>query len=222
MNATNDNIWDAKRLVKEYILLADSLDSVKGNYEMLDWPDQIKAQRLASAISACLGVELDTGNPLLIIGKVFNCYCSRTFCEGSWAESKPCPITKEKFDEAIAMIKEVVGEKFSEDRYGISDYGYQRMAILEWLFKYRKLTYGLTQCTAGLLAGNSAIYNAIHVAEELYLKPIQEGSEKVDTIIATLLGTPFEQSFKEEELIEKHHFPTTTDKELTDWWIDNL
>lgn len=222
MSVTNNNIWDAKRLVQEYVKLADSLDAVKGNYEMLDWPEQIKSQRLASAICACLGVELDTSNPLLIIGKVFNCYNSRTFCEGSWAEVETYPITKEKFDEAIVMVKEVIGENFSEDRYGDRDYGRKRIYLLEWLFKYRKLTHGLTQCTAGLLAGNAAIYNAIHVAKELYLKPIQEGDEKVDAIIATLLGTPFEQSFKEEELIEKHHFPTTTDKELLDWWIDNL
>lgn len=51
---------------------------------------------------------------------------------------------------------------------------------------------------------------------------MKEYNDKVDDVIVLLLGKTFYRSFTERELIEQHNYPSTTDKELLEWMIDNF
>lgn len=209
---TDNPVWDAKRLVREYIKIAKDLEFAGGDFQKLDWADQIRSLRIASVISACTGEEMDQTNPLPAIGRVFNRTRSRM----------DYPLADDKYDTVMAMIHELIGGAYSMNHFDGDDRHRERFYVFEWLLRFRRQSYLLTQYASGLLAGNSGIFNALNVIRKLYFVPMAQADEQVDTLIAMLLGTPFEKTFLEEELISTYHFPTVTDRELDDWWIDNL
>lgn len=209
---TDNPVWDAKRLVREYIKMARDLEFAHGDFQKLDWADQIRSLRIASVICACTGEEMDPTNPLPVIERVFNRSRSRV----------DYPLTNDRHDAAMAKIREVIGDAYSMDSFDHYDRRRERFYVFEWLLNFRRQSYLLTQYASGLLAGNSGIFNALNVIQTLYFVPMAQADEQVDTILAMLLGTPFEKTFLEEELISNYQFPTTTDRALDDWWIDNL
>lgn len=226
MMTTNNKIWDAKRLVNEYVQLSDCIDAAKDKSVELAWPNKIKVLRLASAISACLGIKLDTNNPLPVIELVFRPYNRniRLLFNNS-AVGKVFPITNSKYEEAMAIVKDILGKDFLEDKHNVvSDDGnfISRTYLVEKLLKFRILSYRLSRFGSGIIEGNASVYNTLRTVEMLYIEPMRVADEKLDTIIGLLLGTPFEQSFKEEDLIKRYKFPTETDDELQDWWFDNM
>lgn len=222
MRITDNEIWDSKRIVKEYIQLADCLEAAKGEYERLARIEQVKAKHLASAISACLDVELDINDPLSMIGQVFYINVDNNIFRRRHNEiSRIYPITEKRYDEALTMVKDIIDNKFRMDRLETPDCQLTRLYLLDWLLRFRKQSYKLTQFSSGILEGCAGLVDALTTIEALYFEPMKSADEKVDTIIGLLLGTPFDKSFTEEELIMSHKYPTTTDKELFDWWADN-
>lgn len=97
-----------------------------------------------------------------------------------------------------------------------------REQLFDVLLRYRIATEELENTFSGVLEARTGAYIGVNVLQGLYHPLLKEYNDKVDDVIVLLLGKTFHRSFTERELIEQHNYPSTTDKELLEWMIDNF
>ena len=207
--------WDAYKLVREYVGIAWMLNFSE-QLENLPWDNQVRVQRVASAICAFLSIDAVAIKPYDAISMVFSNYENKEVLnesqvsesDSSKIKSILCQMSNERW-RMQHLLKSFSVEKDREQLLGV-------------LLRYRIAVEELENTFSGVLEARTGAYIGINALQDLYHPMLQACNDKVDELIVLLLGDSFKKSFEERELIEKCNYPTATDEELLEWRINNL
>ena len=198
-----NGVWDANRILREYIYFADRRGRVK-KIDMSDnSPYGIKLRRFIAAMKA-YGREWDDLND---VEGIISSSCS-----------------PDKLNEFRQLLKSLLDNDYLKER--IDDARFIRGSIdvsclFEALFEYRKCLYEVDNIWSGLLECPMSVSILASAIKSLYVKRIKEICDTIDRMIVLLMGDDFDRSFTEEELLP-FGYPDVTDDELEDMVLNNL
>ena len=197
-----NGIWNAERVLQEYLSLADEMGYIRDIDLPDDSPRGIEVRRFVAAMKA--------------YGKDIN-----NFNEFEGMVSRSC--APEKMDEFRRLLKENLDNDFLKERVdgsrfirGNSDIHHLFMA----LFEYRKRLYEVEHAWSGLLECPMSVVMVVKATNNLYQKHIKAMSDIIDRMLVLLMGDDFDRSFTEAELLP-FGYPDVTDRELEDMILDN-
>lgn len=212
-----DEAWDARRLVKEYLKVYNYSKGEKG-YNDAPWSDKIRLERIASAIRGFSGCE-PTECPNDIIDRLFD-DCGVGFILGK----SPLCFSDYK---RIRNLIDVIMPNDSNINYIFRRHWpgknilRVRCDMLRCLLIYREQTYHLKNIHSGVLCCTPTYGLAASACENLYNPFLVFCDDIIDEIIVLLLGKMFKKTISTRELLEKYDYPIYTDEELQDWELDN-
>lgn len=207
--------WDAYKLVREYVGIAWMLNFSE-QLENLPWDNQVRVQRVASAICAFLSKDAVAIKPYDAISMVFSNYENKEMLK----ESQVCESDRSKIKSILCqMSNERWRMKHLLKSFSVDN---DREQLLGVLLRYRIAVEELENTFSGVVEARTGAYIGINALQDLYHPILQACNDKVDELIVLLLGDSFKKSFEERELIEKCNYPTATDEELLEWRINNL
>ena len=205
-------IWDAKRLIREYVNVDHLVFRFYENSD-LSFSDKVKLQRLASVICAYMDIEYDVNDTVDIVKSLF----ARGF-NNVLSKSE---LTQEDFFEITKRLRKLADlDNFGVESRWIIDN--ERQAIFHTLLKYRVNVQKLMTTFSGYIEMTPGGSLARKSVVSLYNPKLIEANDIIDDILVDLLGQRFKHSFSIPELIEKYGYPSTSDSELLDWEIDNM
>lgn len=208
-------VWDAHRLVREYVNIAWMLN-FSAQFEDLPWDNQVRVRRVAAVLCACLSLDVMNNKPYDVIGSVFSNYENKEVLENS-------EISTEDASRIKAMLSQMANESWRiEHLLKKFDIQTDREQLLGVLLRYRIATEELVSTFSGVQEARTGAYIGINALQNLYHPVLEECNDRVDDLIILLLGKTFQKTFAERELIEKYNYPSVTDKELLDWRVNNL
>ena len=211
-NDVLSEIWDAKRLIREYVNVAHLVFRFYENSD-LSFSDKVKLQRLASVICAYMDIEYDVNDTVDIVKSLF----ARGF-NNVLSKSE---LTQEDFFEITKRLRKLADlDNFGVESRWIIDN--ERQAIFHTLLKYRVNVQKLMTTFSGYIEMTPGGSLASKSVVSLYNPKLIEANDIIDDILVDLLGQRFKHSFSIPELIEKYGYPSTSDSELLDWEIDNM
>ena len=211
-NDVLSEIWDAKRLIREYVKIAFVV-STSSDGSNLSFSNKVKLQRLASVICAYMDIEYDVNDTVDIVKSLF----ARGF-NNVLSKSE---LTQEDFFEITKRLRTLANlDNFGEESRWIINK--ERQSIFYTLLKYRVNVQKLMTTFSGYIEMTPGGSLARKSVVSLYNPKLIEANEIIDDILVDLLGQRFKQSFPIPELIEKYGYPSTCDSELLDWEIDNM
>ena len=211
-NDVLSEIWDAKRLIREYVNVDHLVFRFYENSD-LSFSDKVKLQRLASVICAYMDIEYDVNDTVDIVKSLF----ARGF-NNVLSKSE---LTQEDFFEITKRLRKLADlDNFGVESRWIIDN--ERQAIFHTLLKYRVNVQELMTTFSSFIEMTPGGSLARKSVVSLYNPKLIEANEIIDDILVDLLGQRFKQSFPIPELIEKYGYPSTSDSELLDWEIDNM
>ena len=197
-----NGVWDAKRVLQEYLHFADTRGRVKKIDLSDDSPYGVKLRRFAAAMRA---YGRDVEDFEVFEGIVSN-FCS-----------------PDKLDEFRQLLKPLLDndylkEEINDARFirGSRDIHY----LFEALYEYRKCLYELENVWSGLLECPMSVSVVVSATKDLYAKHIKEISDTIDRMLVLLMGDDYDKSFTEEELLP-FGYPDVTDEELENMILDN-
>ena len=211
-NDVLSEIWDAKRLIREYVNVAHIVSHFHENSD-LSFSNKVKLQRLASVICAYMDIEYDVNDTVDIVKSLF----ARGF-NNVLSKSE---LTQDDFFEITKRLRKMADlDNFGvESRWIINK---ERQSIFYTLLKYRVNVQKLMTTFSSFIEMTPGGSLASKSVVSLYNPKLIEANEIIDDILVDLLGQRFKQSFPIPELIEKYGYPSTSDSELLDWEIDNM
>ena len=196
-------IWNAERILKEYLSLADKRGCIRDIDFSDDSPHGIKVRRFVAAMKA--------------YGKDIN-----NFNEFEGIVSNSC--SPEKMDEFRQLLKENLDDDYLKERIdgsrfirGNRDIHHLFMA----LFEYRKRLYEVEHAWSGLLECPMSVVMVVQATSSLYQKHIKAVSDVIDRMLVLLMGDDYDKTFTEEELLP-FGYPDVTDDELREMICENL
>ena len=205
-------IWDAKRLIREYVNVDHLVFRFYENSD-LSFSDKVKLQRLASVICAYMDIEYDVNDTVDIVKSLF----ARGF-NNVLSKSE---LTQEDFFEITKRLRKLADlDNFGVESRWIIDN--ERQAIFHTLLKYRVNVQELMTTFSSFIEMTPGGSLASKSVVSLYNPKLIEANEIIDDILVDLLGQRFKHSFSIPELIEKYGYPSTSDSELLYWEIDNM
>ena len=205
-------IWDAKRLIREYVNVDHLVFRFYENSD-LSFSDKVKLQRLASVICAYMDIEYDVNDTVDIVKSLF----ARGF-NNVLSKSE---LTQEDFFEITKRLRKLADlDNFGVESRWIIDN--ERQAIFHTLLEYRVNVQKLMTTFSGYIEMTPGGSLASKSVVSLYNPKLIEANDIIDDILVDLLGQRFKQSFPIPELIEKYGYPSTSDSELLYWEIDNM
>ena len=214
----NNEIWDAQRLVREYVSLA-AWDFRRKPMKDLVWSDQIFFQRLIAVIHAFIGdVIPHTDIPYD--------YTSAVFGQGGRYDLEvleKSPIDESDRKTILEWLFQWRDQAF-QTSWTEEDFTWsprERSQMIHILLMQRFEIQKCLEANSGWLECSKAGGMTINACKSLYNPFLEKANEQVDRIIALLLGSSFKGTFTVAELIEKHQYPKATDDEVFDWEIDN-
>ena len=211
-NDVLSEIWDAKRLIREYVNVDHLVFRFYENSD-LSFSDKVKLQRLASVICAYMDIEYDVNDTVDIVKSLF----SRGF-NNVLSKSE---LTQEDFFEITKRLRKLADlDNFGVESRWIIDN--ERQAIFHTLLKYRVNVQELMTTFSSFIEMTPGGSLARKSVVSLYNPKLIEANDIIDDILVDLLGQRFKQSFPIPELIEKYGYPSTSDSELLYWEIDNM
>ena len=211
-NDVLSEIWDAKRLIREYVNVDHLVFRFYENSD-LSFSDKVKLQRLASVICAYMDIEYDVNDTVDIVKSLF----ARGF-NNVLSKSE---LTQEDFFEITKRLRKLADlDNFGVESRWIIDN--ERQAIFHTLLKYRVNVQELMTTFSSFIEMTPGGSLASKSVVSLYNPKLIEANEIIDDILVDLLGQRFKQSFSIPELIEKYGYPSTSDSELLYWEIDNM
>ena len=211
-NDVLSEIWDAKRLIREYVNVDHLVFRFYENSD-LSFSDKVKLQRLASVICAYMDIEYDVNDTVDIVKSLF----ARGF-NNVLSKSE---LTQEDFFEITKRLRKLADlDNFGVESRWIIDN--ERQAIFHTLLKYRVNVQKLMTTFSGYIEMTPGGSLASKSVVSLYNPKLIEANDIIDDILVDLLGQRFKQCFSIPELTEKYGYPTTSDSELLDWEIDNM
>lgn len=207
--------WDAYKLVREYVGIAWMLNFSE-QLENLPWDNQVRVQRVASAICAFLSKDAVAIKPYDAISMVFSNYENKEMLK----ESQVCESDRSKIKSILCqMSNERWRMKHLLKSFSVDN---DREQLLGVLLRYRIAVEELENTFSGVVEARTGAYIGINALQDLYHPILQACNDKVDELIVLLLGDSFKKSVEERELIENYNYPTATDEELLEWRINNL
>lgn len=211
-NDVLSEIWDAKRLIREYVNVAHLISHFYENSD-LSFSNKIKLQRLASVICAYMDIEYDVNDTVDIVKSLF--------AKGFNNILSKSELTQDDFFEITKRLRKMADlDNFGvESRWIINK---ERQSIFYTLLKYRVNVEKLISTFSGLMEASPGGSLAVKAIKSLYNPKLIEANDIIDDVLVDLLGQRFKQSFSISELTEKYGYPSTTDSELIDWEIDNM
>ena len=227
----NQPIWDAKRLVQEYMKMASLMMHYKGkSFKKIPWSNQIRIKRVASALGAFFGLKGEEKTPIGFITSVFDGWDFSRILDYS-------PLSEEDQASLYSLMKDAIADDFryeslmrmQESRRNMDSSPEKverreildRSLMLHVLFDYRIAAEKLVSHFDGVMEGTVGAYLAIMAVQGSCINPLKSNNEKIDDIIVILLGDKFKRSFTEEELKADYDYPNETDDELFEWDNDN-
>ena len=212
--ARNDSqIWDAKRLIREYTHVAWILnDSIP--FERINFPNQIKLKRIASVICAFLNIKNKHIDVIGLINSVFAYVDNREVLDES-------PMSKEDITLLMNGLSELKG--FESLMNNVNDFSELFREQLFWMvLRYRVQADDLQSTFSNVHECNIGGSIAVALCNYIYNPQLDICNEQLDSLLALLLGNSFHGKFSTSELVEKYNYPTTTDDELIDFLVDNF
>lgn len=196
-----NGVWDANRILQEYLHFADKSGRVKKIDMSDDSPYGIEQRRFAAAMKA-YGRDVDN------------------FDEFEGIISKSC--SPGKLDEFRQLLKPLLDNDYHKEL--INDASFIRVSrdihyLFEALFKYRKCLYEVENVWSGLLESPMSVSMVYHATKDLYTKHIKGICDTIDRMLVLLMGDDFDRSFTEEELLP-FGYPDVTDDELENMILD--
>ena len=195
--------WDAKRVLYEYLQLADS----HGDVKEVDWSDDSPygiEQRRFAAVMRAYGKDLESFFPF----------------EGFISSS----CSPEKIAEVRQFLKDNLAEDFLKRQIDNPEFIIENRDIrymFEALFKYRKRLLEVEKAWSGLMECSMSVVMVVKATNNLYQKHIKSVSDSIDRMLILLMGDDFDKSFSEEELLP-FGYPDVTDGELQNMIMDNF
>lgn len=198
-----NGVWDANRVLQEYLYFADKRGRVKKIDMSDDSPYGIKLRRFAAAMKA---YGKDAENFDAFEGIVSNS-CS-----------------PDKLDEFRQLLKPLLDNDYLKEE--INDTRFIRRSrdihyLFEAFFEYRKCLYEVENVWSGLLECPMSVSIVVSATKDLYAKHIKGISETIDRMLVLLMGDDYDRSFTEEELLP-FGYPDVTDEELENMILDNF
>lgn len=198
-----NGIWDAKRVLNEYLQLADS----HGDVKEVDWSDDSPygiEQRRFAAVMKAYGKDL------------------KSFFPSEGFISYSC--SPEKIVEVRQFLKEILDEDYLIEQIDHPEFLKENRDIrymFEALFKYRKRLLEVEKAWSGLMECSMSVVMVVKATNNLYQKHIKSVSDSIDRMLILLMGDDFDKSFSEEELLP-FGYPDVTDGELQNMIMDNF
>ena len=211
-NEELSEIWDAKRLIREYVNVAHIVSPLC-QVSDLSFSNQVKLQRLASVICAYMDVEYYVDDTVEIVNSLFAGRFNNILSKSE--------LTQDDFFEITKRLRTLANKDYRgmEYRWTITK---ERQSIFYTLLKYRVGVQKLISTFSGLMETTPGGSLAVNAIKSLYNPKIIEANDIIDDILVDLLGQRFKQAFSISELTEKYGYPSTTDSELIDWEVDNM
>ena len=233
MNRTdNQSLWDAKRFIREYAKMGNLIKSYDNkSFDDISWANQIRIKRLAAVLRAFLEMKGVEEQPLRLIDSTIGGYWDNEelFKNSSLSDTdhaRLMALVKDAMndDNRYRSIMQVVEQRNAcYDQEGMHGFLLRnRMQMFGILLKFRLRTEELLSHFDGIMAALPGGYLACHAVKGLYFSDLRENNDKVDEMLAILLGEKFKKSFSEEELQNDYGFPHETDGELIEWECDNM
>ena len=214
----NQPQWDAKRLIQEYAKLAKLISHYKEkSFGDIAWSNQIRIKRIASVLSAFMGLRHMEENPLRFISSVFDGWHYDHILHKSPLSKEDCVKLKSLLYKATIDDKKIA---FLINKFHIRKIDREQM--LNNFIDFRIASEELLKQFGGVLEASEGGYLSIYAVQGLYFPNIIYCNSKVDDMIVLLLGDKFKKSFSEEELIADYGYPKETDDELFEWDCDNF
>lgn len=221
--------WDAKRLLQEFLKMADLIGIYQRKpFDDMAWSNQIRVRRIASALSAFMGLKNSEVKPIPLIMSVFNGWNFEHLFEVS-------SLQEEDRLKILALVKHLMdddhryesltrmADSYRDDPAYIERKKMQeREQMLHVLLEYRKDAEKLVSHFDGLMEGSVGAYLCVLAVRNSCFEHLKRSNEKIDDVIVLLLGDRFKQSFPEEELKANYGYPKETDHELDEWDCDNM
>lgn len=211
-NDVLSEIWDARRLIREYVNVDHRISHFYENSD-LSFSNKIKLQRLASVICAYMDIEYDVNDTVDIVKSLF--------AKGFNNILSKSELTQDDFFEITKRLRKMADlDNFGvESRWIINK---ERQSIFYTLLKYRVNVQKLMTTFSSFIEMTPGGSLASKSVVSLYNPKLIEANEIIDDILVDLLGQRFKQCFSIPELTEKYGYPSTSDSELLDWEIDNM
>ena len=223
------SVWDAERLVKEYVKIEWCVEWCKGHsFKSLSWSNQIRVRRVASALSAYMETAYEETNPARLIDTVFG---QRSFYE-LFAHSE---LEDDDHEQLLSLMRKALADNSryqflmrlyrqneERDNHSFRRRNSDRGQMLHFLLEFRIKAEKLLSCFSGVLEASHGGALAIDTIKSLYFPSLQAHNDKADEMIVLLLGSKFKRTFSEDELNANYGYPKETDDELLDWEADNF
>lgn len=205
-------VWDAKRIVREYVKLADLIKHGK-SFDNIVYSNQVRLQRLASAIKA--HTKTEEKDPLDIIKSVFDSNVNAKFLSMS-------VITFSAYKQIRKLLYEIIPDD-NRVKYALRNHSGKkgRSKLIAKLLRQRILSNDLVASNSGAMCCSSEESVGIYAIKNLYNPFIAYCDNIIDDLIVLLLGKSLEGQYTTVELQEHYDYPKVTDDELLDWEIDN-
>ena len=197
-----NGVWDANRVLQEYLHFADNSGRVKKIDKSDNSPYGIKRRRFAAAMKA-YGRDMENFNDF------------------DGIISKSC--SSDKLDEFRQLLKPLLDNDYHKERINDARFirgGCDIYYLFEALFEYRKCLYEVENVWSGMMECSMSVSMVYYATKGLYAKHIKGISDTIDRMLVLLMGDDFNRSFTEEELLP-FGYPDITDEELENMILDN-
>lgn len=198
-----NGVWDANRVLQEYLHFADKRGRIKKIDMYDDSPYGIKLRRFAAAMKA-YGRDVENFNEF---EEIISNSCS-----------------PDKLDAFRQLLKPLLDNDYHKEL--INDARFVRGSrdiyyLFEALFEYRKSLYEVENVWSGLMECPMSVSIVASATKSFYTKHIKGISDTINRMLVLLMGDDFDRSFTEEELLP-FGYPDVTDDELENMILDNL
>lgn len=210
---SNNNIWDAKRMVREYAHVAWILnDSIP--FEQISYVNQIKLRRIASVICAYLNITNKYIDVIGLINSVFAYVENREVISNS-------PISEHNISQLVEGLGKLQNIE-NKDDFKIQFTGQVREQLFWMVLRYRVQADDLQSTLSNVKEYNKGGAMAVLICNYLYNPKLDVCNEELEKLLALLLGETFAGAFTINQLIAKYNYPTITDEELIDYQVESL
>ena len=208
MRKTFNGIWDAERVLQNYLAFADDKGFLINT--SFSRPQIIKRHRLLAALEAY-------GRP---IGGFINANKQETI--DVWEHFVSKTRSKEKMDRLFELIKANADKHFVRQLTNFQNRLYREEDILvsfKKLFAFRKKLYDVKHLWEGVLEGGAFMVMTYQTTKSLYDRHIKVVCDIIDEMLILLMGDDYDKTFTEKELFQ-YGYPDVTDEELEEMELD--
>lgn len=201
-----DGIWDAKRVLADYLWYSDENGYIPYHEVSEDSPYGIRMKRFYAALRAYGKIEKE------FLMDYDMGYRIGDIEYGLLSETR----SQEKMEELRELLKHSLRYDFSKQYVYTPIFLKDKDEVCRFfkkLFEYRKELFVLDMKWGGVLECSRTMGIVIEATSFLYYKHIKPACEVIDRMLILLMGDDYDKSFTEKELFH-YGYPNVTDEEL--------